>query len=625
LDDGPGRAEGPNQADSLPSSGLFQLLDEHSRELVASAASLLHFEHGQTVLEQGQYVDQLYIVASGRLRVHVPDRHGLPFEVARYSPGDYYGEMSFLRGDRASATVEAATAATVWAIPHTVLGEVSERNPAIMREFAGAMAGRLSATNERFRQLRPGRSLGCISARTPLSIAFVRAVCRSAAAHLQRPVLVIDLAGGIAAEDMHLFTPIETALLDRRSLSEHDRFAERAQAAVGVVPCGSDGAIDAGALLDLISAYQTRYGLVLVCGSPAVRATLDLFDDLEGPIAIREANGRDDDWANAPAGDGVGTVLISEQPLAPRTQAGSQAPVRAVVAGVSDLATLRPAGEIGRSVDWVARHILRRKVGLALGAGGAKGYAHLGVIDGLAALGVPVDFVAGSSIGAPIAAAVAARMPTRELRRLLDQTFARALRPTIPIQSFLSNRSLRQDLEHIAAGRTFEELPLPLAIVAVDLVKRSEVVFRTGDVATAIVASMAIPGIFPPLRWRGRQLVDGGLLNPIPNRTVAQLGADIVIGVKLTSPVTLTGPVARRRTLAFRAPPIIDTIQAAFEVMQWKITEDGSARADVTVEPHFHGATGLRDFGRGDEFIAAGRAAVLAAESELKALLPWAK
>jgi NTE family protein len=184
---------------------------------------------------------------------------------------------------------------------------------------------------------------------------------------------------------------------------------------------------------------------------------------------------------------------------------------------------------------------------------------------------------------------------------------------------------LRKELERISKGRTFEELPLPLAIVAVDLRQHSEVVFRSGDLATAMVASMAIPGIFPPVRSQGRQLVDGGVLNPIPNATVAASGADIVIGVKLTNPALGPEPQARRRMFALRAPPIVDTIQAAFDIMQCKIIEDGAARADVTIEPRFHGAIGLRDFGHADEFIQAGRDAVHASLAEIRALLPWTR
>jgi NTE family protein len=605
----------------LPASGFFQLLDGPSRDALLKASSIHHYERGQTVVELGQFVDVLYIVTGGQLRCDVPDRHGLPLEVARYGPGDYFGEMSFLRGDRASATVRAATDTELLAIPHAVLGEVCDSNPGVMREIASVVARRLSATNQRFRDLRPGRSLGCVTRVTPLSVAFVQAVCRSAAAHLRHPMLIVDLTGMLAAADVHSFSTVEFALANPASLSEHDRFAAQDEPMVGLVSAGDDHPIDNGDFLDLLSQYQSRYGLVLVCARPDSPSAMTLLADLEGPLVIREANSADGPGV---AGEGSQTVLLQESSPARPPQRQDGTAIRTVTTTVAALASSRPGAEPGRSVAWVARHALRRKVGLALGVGGAKGYAHLGVIDGLAELGISVDFVAGSSIGAPIAAAVASRMPTAELRRLLDQTFASAFRFTLPFHSFLSAGALRRDLERITKGSTFEQMALPLAIVAVDLMARTEVVFRSGDVARAMGASMAIPGIFPPVRWHGRQLVDGGLLNPIPNATVAQSGADVVIGVKLTNPASEPQVATRRRSFALRAPPIIDTIQAAFEVMQWKIIEDGSARADITIEPRFHGATGLRDFGRADEFVQAGRDAVLSSRAEIKALLPWA-
>ena len=609
-------------SDSLPAAGFLQLLDETSRARIAGVSRRIHFERGDTVLEQGDYVDCLYVVESGLLRAEVPDRHGLPFEVARFGPGEYCGEMSFLRGERASATIRVATATDLFVIPHAILGDVSEHHPALMRELAGVVASRLSATNDRFRQLRPGRLLGCVSDRSGLSATFVRAVAQSAAEHLQGPVLMIDLGNCLTGDGTQALSDLECALSDPALLGEHDRFAGQPRPYVGLVPRREAGAIDIGRLLKLLSEYQSRYRLVLVHAVANSASDVSILNDFEGPLIVREAHaGIVADWS-APAKKGAETVLLADHPV---VGVGADA-IRVIETDLPRLMSARSGDvEPGRSIGWVARHVLRRNVGIALGAGGAKGYAHLGVMAELAKGGIFPDFLAGSSIGAPVAAAVASQMPLDELRRLLDRTFAKALRFTIPVQSFLSGRVLRKELEQIAKGRTFEDLPLPLAIVAVDLWRHSEVVFRSGDVATAMVASMAIPGIFPPVRWQGRQLVDGGVLNPIPNATVAASGADIVIGVKLSNPALGAEPPTRRRPFALRAPPIVDTIQAAFDIMQCKIIEDGAARADVTIEPRFQGTVGLRDFGHADEFIRAGREAVHASLAEIRALLPWAK
>jgi NTE family protein len=216
-------------------------------------------------------------------------------------------------------------------------------------------------------------------------------------------------------------------------------------------------------------------------------------------------------------------------------------------------------------------------------------------------------------------------MTTQNIHDVLHDTFRRALRPGFPLKGLLTTHWVRKDLERFVKDTGFGSLSIPLAIVAVDLARREEVVFTSGNLVTAMLASTAIPGLFPPVRWRGRMLVDGGLLNPIPSSVVHDLGADIVIGVKLTNPIETDLRPETRHTFLPPAPPIIDTIQAAIETLQWKIVHDGGAHSDVTIEPVFHEPTGLHDYTRGDHFVAAGRDAVAAAARELKALLPWAK
>jgi NTE family protein len=122
----------------------------------------------------------------------------------------------------------------------------------------------------------------------------------------------------------------------------------------------------------------------------------------------------------------------------------------------------------------------------------------------------------------------------------------------------------------------------------------------------------------------GRRLVDGGLLNPVPTSVAASLGADIVIGVKLTDPPRSPRP-PRRRRLGLGPPPIVDSIVTAIDIMQWKITADGASGADITIHPVFAGPVGLRDFHRADELIAAGEEATYAVLPQMQRLLPWVR
>ena len=161
----------------------------------------------------------------------------------------------------------------------------------------------------------------------------------------------------------------------------------------------------------------------------------------------------------------------------------------------------------------------------------------------------------------------------------------------------------------------------PLAIVATDMESRSEVVFTSGRLHEPMLASMAIPVIFPPVLINGRRLVDGAVMTPIPIRQVAELGADVVIAIKLTSP---TAPAREKpRRFSIGMPPVLDSIMRVFDTMQWRISAVEETPADITIEPVFEGPTGLRDHVRAPEFIVAGEEATYAARPALADALPW--
>jgi NTE family protein len=270
----------------------------------------------------------------------------------------------------------------------------------------------------------------------------------------------------------------------------------------------------------------------------------------------------------------------------------------------------------------LARTLTGRQVGLALGSGAAKGLAHLGVLRALTEMKVPLDVVSGCSIGAAIAAGVAARMDLDELTELTTKAAGRAIRPTLPLHSFLSNAGVRDELKRLAEERRIEDLDLPLAVVATDLFRRSEVTFTTGLIWPRLVASMAIPGAYPPSAALGSYLVDGGVLNPVPVQQCRDLGAGVVIGVRLTA--TRTSP---RERLDFKPkmPLAVETIMRTFEIMLNRISEVSHEHADVNVEVCVDGGGGVRDFKRAEEIAELGYRATMAAAASLTSAMPYVK
>jgi NTE family protein len=181
--------------------------------------------------------------------------------------------------------------------------------------------------------------------------------------------------------------------------------------------------------------------------------------------------------------------------------------------------------------------LTRKKVGLALAGGGARGMAHAGVIRTLEGEGIPIDCIAGTSAGSLVGAAYAAGVQRERLMEMaLSLGWTDFARPVWPRNGFLSFARLESYLVDFIGDLTFDDLQIPYAAVASDLTKFEQVVLKEGRVARAVRASCSIPGIVVPVEIDGRLLVDGGVTNNLPISVVHDLGADVVIAVGLGAP-----------------------------------------------------------------------------------------
>lgn len=264
--------------------------------------------------------------------------------------------------------------------------------------------------------------------------------------------------------------------------------------------------------------------------------------------------------------------------------------------------------------------------GLALGGGGAKGYAHIGVMRVLEREGFPPSFVAGTSMGSIMAAVFAAGHTADEVQQLLAQLSFWRLLDLNPLSDMLNYSELVRFLEpHIP--RQIEDFPIPLGITATDLITGAEVYFRQGDVFQAIRASIAYPGVISPI-WLGEQLLaDGGILNQVPVDLVRFLGAERVIAVDVT-PLEVLQEQPHKKTWweqIFRrgidANPI-QNVYRAVEIMQIRLAEVKLAvsRPDLVLRPRLEGI-GLFGFQQLEQAIQDGEAAALGKLEEIRVLL----
>lgn len=190
----------------------------------------------------------------------------------------------------------------------------------------------------------------------------------------------------------------------------------------------------------------------------------------------------------------------------------------------------------------------RKKLGLALGAGGAKGLAHIGVLKVLQKHNIIPDFIAGTSMGAIIGAAYAAGHSPEDIEILVKKTdWKKIIDFTIPKSGILETEMIEKKIEDIVYYKNFYQLKIPLRIIAYNLTKKELVVFSKGSVAQAIRASMSIPGIFPPLELDNQLYVDGAVADPTPFDVVKEMGADIIIAIDLYTPEKTISKSAGKR------------------------------------------------------------------------------
>ncbi|MCO4088737.1 MAG: patatin-like phospholipase family protein [Limnohabitans sp.] len=252
------------------------------------------------------------------------------------------------------------------------------------------------------------------------------------------------------------------------------------------------------------------------------------------------------------------------------------------------------------------------RLGLALGGGAARGFAHVGVIQVLEEAGLRPGFVVGTSAGSLVAALYASGKTPAELVRAAETMQEADITDwMLPIlnRGALRGEALAKYVNTQVGGRSLEQMRIPLGIVATDLGNGEAITFRRGNTGAAVRASSAVPGVFQPVRVAEREYVDGGLVAPVPVRQARDMGANFVIAVDISSDP--------------EGNPSADTFQIlmqTFAIMGKSINQLALKEADWVVRPALSGVRSA-DFGARQRSIEAGRAAMREALPGLKARL----
>lgn len=489
--------------------------DEGVIRALQAGVEWLELPAGGVLMREGEPGDAMYVLASGRLRVSVTGADGRTRAVREITRGQVVGEMSLIAEAPRSATLVAVRDSVLARLGRPAFDALVRQHPAMTTVLTRQIISRLQSQGQ---GLRPDR---------PVAIALLPLGGRVDAATARA------LADGVAAE-----------------LARHGRVARVDAAAIAACigqPPGDDPE-SARRMAVALDRIESEHDVLLLLADPAPTAwtrccarqgdevvLLAHADDDPAPGAIERA-------CRLADGDGQptpGTVLVLlQQPdrLCPTGTARWRAPRR-----LSAHLHLRAGDAAG--VTRLARLLGRRGVGLVLSGGGARGAAHVGVYRALLERGVPVDAVAGTSMGAVFGALMAFGASAEAVR----ETFARhfAANPTgdwtlLPLLSLVKGQRLRGMMEWTeqrfagAAGVQIEDLWNPYACIATSVARASEVVLNAGPLVPAVMASCAIPGALPPVLLGGELLCDGGVLNNFPVDAMRDTwGIGHVVGVDL--------------------------------------------------------------------------------------------
>jgi predicted acylesterase/phospholipase RssA/CRP-like cAMP-binding protein len=570
---------------SLGGSRLFEGLSNDELAVVAAQMRPRQFAPGEQLCEAGDASDRIWLITGGLVIWTAGTTAGGGEIELRMRKGDVIGAQDAITGTERTATVYASTITDTLELDATDLLELAARFPRILINVIQTQRERLFRASAR-------------------SAALFSASVRSSSTRgeeiglIAGPSLKGVIPGLVAAARMASAQPVSVA---DRTLS----FA---------------GALTAS---DELASEHATVLIPSEFDPDTVGVLLDEADRVVALVGNADEAARLGNVAQAAEGRRLEIILVSDE----ARQASQMWPTGALNLVVRECPRQRDFPLTDADTTWIARHLTRTKLGLALGAGGAKGYAHVGVLEALERAGYTVDYVGGSSIGGFVASQIALGYDARQVDGRFREAFSAENTAQLfksPLVGAAGMETLTGLLKEATKGAFFSHTQVPLVIMAVDLTARAPVAQRRGPLWEALLAALSVAGVFPTQERDGHRLIDAIALVPVPTAAVIEDGADIVVSVNLLGTETLErwpgvpdepeGEPAKPRR---RGP--LDTILEAMDLSQLDTSARHAALGDVVITPRF-GPAEWRDFHLADQFLEAGRVAVSEQLPALQAL-----
>lgn len=638
----------------LKRNPIFSALGEEVLGQLADCLRTISHEKGTLLLRDGDPVDGLYLIRSGRVRVITavgPDEK----TIAYLGRGDAVGELSMLTGEVQEFSAILDTPCEFLVLSKKEFDVILETHPLVGISLSRALSRRLAVSFHPPQEHSKQPQIVALFPGLPREASLLSTVnmAISLVEQTRRKVVLLDISprSGDVAQSLGLHPPLTTEANFRpedlqdfpalhRSIVTHPSGLE----ILSIHPQALKGGL-LSSVPSLLGILKDQYDFTLI-QIPVEKDPLSaaVLQEADKVLYLRWDQATDlGDQTFQILQELLGTATTTVWTVSLQHPSGLGAPTADFripwlesfhqpfrESGLPYLSYSQGAAAMA-GFERIARALGKLRVGLAMGSGAAYGYTLVGLLKVFEREGIPIDMVAGTSMGALLGGFFAAgKTPTEieEVSRTITKhwLFQNIMGDiTFPLSGFLAGQTLSAFLRSVIGTIEFQQLPIPFAAVATDIRSGHEVVMKEGRVTDAIRASTSLPILFKPLLHKGRYLVDGGLVNPVPTSTVANMGADILISVNLTAKPSVRRGLGRyRRTfpLAPRSPSVMEIFFKMLYTMQYEIAQARTEIAHVVIAPDVRDFL-WTDFHRSDDILKIGAAATEEALPKIKSLLPF--
>ncbi|CAN5152627.1 patatin-like phospholipase family protein [soil metagenome] len=543
-------------------------------------ASWFALTGGEPLFSAGQEADSLYLLRSGRLGVFRHEEGQSPYFVGVIRPGEPVGEMALIAGSPHTADVVALRDSEILALPREAFFEAVRTRPEVMIELSRLML-------HRARERTPG-------AAEPSVFGFISARARPIRAFVERIAAAIEAQGSTCL------------VIDHSALSSASEWFSRVEDSHDYV---------------LYVAEQDEPNWASLCTRQVDRLFVVGNGLTLPPRSISSRNGDVGARPEAPGSHGqAGGHRFTDLILLRDPRMSRPANTAVWLDALKPGRWFHAVEGDSRDAERIARVVTGTSIGLVLSGGGARAYAHIGVVQAMQDAGVVFDFLGGSSMGAVVAAGPALGWTTEELDRQIRKAFVTSdplSDLAVPIVAMTRAGKVARLLQEAYGEIDIADMPLPFFCVSSNLTTGRIEVHRRGLLRRAMRASIAIPGVMPPVVIDGQVLVDGAVLKNFPTDVMRQLNAGPIVGSDMSQtrgvdPMGLENPPSWWKWILSGAwksgPPIVSILMRAATITTDAELEQSRAAADVLVLPHPQ-TTDIRDWKVYEPVVASGREA----------------